>query len=151
MRRREETRVRLAATFFAGVALWAGANSAGADQDCWADAKKQSDANLCAENEYREADAELNRVYRAVLAVGKNDFKRLTREAQRAWLKYRDAHFAAVYPSGYYYATKRPMCERLILLRMTQARTVELRRFLPDHVDEDICNHYGPEDALPKQ
>jgi len=143
--------MRLAAALIAGATLCAGVKSAGADSDCWANAKKQSDATLCAEKEYREADAELNRVYRAVLALGNDDFKRLMRQAQRAWLKYRDAHFAAVYPEGYYYATKRPMCERLILLRMTQARTLELQRFLPDHVDEDICNHYGPEDAIPKQ
>jgi uncharacterized protein YecT (DUF1311 family) len=111
---------------------------------------KQSDRNWCAELEYREADAELNRVYQKVLGVGDDEFKRLMREAQRAWLKYRDAHLASVYPTGYHYAAMRPLCERATLTKMVKDRTIELRRFLPDYDDEDICNHYGPENAFPK-
>jgi uncharacterized protein YecT (DUF1311 family) len=132
-----------------GLSMFAGSTSPG--EDCWSGANTQSAMNLCAEKEYQAADAELNRVYQAVIALGNDEFKRLVREAQRAWLKYRDAHVASIYPPGYHYATKRPMCEKLLLMRMTRERTVELRRFLPDHIDEDICNHYGPEDAFPKR
>ena len=120
-------------------------------EDCWAEAKKQSDFNLCAQKESEAADAELNRVYQAVLKLGSPEAKRLVREAQRAWLRYRDAHMASIYPPGYLYATKRPMCEILVLTRMVQERTIQLRRFLPDHEDEDVCNHYGPEDAFPQK
>ena len=47
---------------------------------------------LCAVARFRAADAELNRVYRALLArEGTDDKNRgLLREAQRAWLNYRD-------------------------------------------------------------
>lgn len=52
----------------------------------------RSGLELCAVARFRAADAELNRVYRALLAREGADEKNrgLLRDAQRAWLSYRD-------------------------------------------------------------
>ena len=67
----------------------------------WADCKNpatQSDMNECAGTEYRAADAELNKVYKQLMATGDEPFRKRLQAAQRAWLAFRDAHLAATYP-----------------------------------------------------
>jgi uncharacterized protein YecT (DUF1311 family) len=76
------------------------------------------------------ADAELNRVYRTLvgtLGAGRRA-KLLT--AQRAWLKYRDAHcaFMASESEG---GTLEPVQRAACAVETTRARTRELRGALP--------------------
>src|SRR5512139_1437849 len=63
---------------------------------CW----KATDAaarNACAEAEYAEADRLLNMAYR--VATDGSELARRTalRDAERAWLAYRDAHLGAAF------------------------------------------------------
>jgi uncharacterized protein YecT (DUF1311 family) len=58
------------------------------------DAMSTRDMEDCASSEYKRADTELNRVYQETL---KKLQPQLLREAQRAWLAYRDAHCDAQY------------------------------------------------------
>ena len=70
------------------------------DLDC-ANAEAQLDLNFCAEEDWREADAELNDAYRAAVAAMKvvdadlpqaeRGAEETLRTAQRAWVAYRDA------------------------------------------------------------
>jgi uncharacterized protein YecT (DUF1311 family) len=68
------------------------------DIDC-AEARTQMEMNLCAGEEYRRADAELNRVWPQALGraraldkdSGRREAENRLRAAQRAWIAYRDA------------------------------------------------------------
>jgi uncharacterized protein YecT (DUF1311 family) len=74
------------------------------DVDC-ANAMAQSDLNICAEQDWQEADADLNRTYQEVMATMKaidadlppalQGAETALRTAQRAWISYRDAHCSA--------------------------------------------------------
>src|SRR5687767_11940624 len=88
------------------------------EADCFEKATTQLESNDCAARQYQEADAELNRVYKAILEKHKEDklFVEKLRAAQRAWLTYRDAEIEAKYPhagEAHYYGSIFPMCDSL--------------------------------------
>ena len=58
---------------------------------CYQADHSQQAMNHCAGDAYQRADAALNAQWKTVLEAFGEDRKRLL-EAQRAWLKYRDAH-----------------------------------------------------------
>ena len=58
--------------------------------DC-AHAMAQQDMNICADKDYRKADAELNRVYKKTVAGLDGHSRDLLRASQREWIKFRDA------------------------------------------------------------
>ena len=115
------------------------------EADCFDTAMTQLDTNDCAAAKYAKADAELNRVYQAVLEKHKDDalsVKKL-RAAQRAWLAFRDAELEAKYPhSGErgYYGSVLPMCYSLEKTRLTEERTQRLREWLDEGEEGDVCN-----------
>jgi uncharacterized protein YecT (DUF1311 family) len=114
---------------------------------CYDKAQTQFDLNSCAGEEYAGADAELNRVYKAVLEKYKGDSKFIEkfREAQRAWLKYRDAEFEAKFPYAdaahpfEYYGSVFPMCAAQFRAQLTRERIVKLRERLDDSEEGDVC------------
>lgn len=113
-------------------------------EDCFAKAVTQLESNSCADRQYREADAELNRVYKAVLEKYKKDpvFIDKLRAAQRAWLAWRDAEIEAKYPhaaEGNYYGSIFPMCDALYRERLTRERTRKLREWLDGGEEGDAC------------
>ena len=91
-----------------------------------------------------KADAELNRVYKQVRAMYKNDpqFLQHLKVAQRAWIKFRDAHMSARYPLDPDYPVrgaeeKDCMCYELASL--TGARTAQLEEWLKGTEEGDVC------------
>ncbi len=69
------------------------------------DARNQSEMNACAARDFEAADAELNRVWREAVASaraadgemdanadGRSSYESTLRDAQRAWIAFRDAH-----------------------------------------------------------
>jgi uncharacterized protein YecT (DUF1311 family) len=92
---------------------------------------------------YKSADAELNRVYQKILRDYKADltFIKKLKNAQRAWLVYRDAELAALYPDTAQgaYGSVNPMCRCNELQRLTEARTEELRRWITRTIEGDVC------------
>lgn len=113
--------------------------------DCFDKAVTQLDSNDCAARQYQEADAELNRVYKAILEKYKKDplFLDKLRVAQRAWLAYRDAEIEAKYPhanEGNYYGSIFPMCHSLYQTELTQARVEKLREWLDGGEEGDACS-----------
>ena len=99
--------------------------------DPCANAETQAEMNICAGKEYKAADATLNQVYRQLTAILNDEEKSQLKEAQTAWLKYRDLNcefIADQYKGG----TMRPMIHGLCLADVTKNRTTELRNQIKD-------------------
>jgi uncharacterized protein YecT (DUF1311 family) len=112
------------------------------------EAKTQLEMNSCAYGMYQEEDAELNRIYQKIPKKYKDDsvFIKKFREAQRAWLKFRDAQFGAMFPQildsrgQYNYGSVFPMCAGLYKARLTHLRVEELRLWLDGTEEGDVCS-----------
>jgi uncharacterized protein YecT (DUF1311 family) len=107
-------------------------------------AQSQGQMNQQACDEYKSADVELNRVYRRVLSEYKGDalFVRKMKNAQRAWIAYRDAHLESLYPAEnprFAYGSVYPMCRCMVLTEMTKQRTMLMRRWLTGEKEGDVC------------
>ncbi len=90
--------------------------------------------NDCAHQEYVKADAEMNRVYKqliSVLAADQAKDQTKLREAQRAWVKYRDANCESE-SSLNEGRTIYPMVYDICLTSMTEERTKRLKDMLAD-------------------
>ncbi|PYS25385.1 MAG: hypothetical protein DMF72_01860 [Acidobacteria bacterium] len=94
-------------------------------------AQTQAEMNICAGREYQAADAELNQVYRKLVAMLNDEEKSQLKGAQNAWLKYRDANCEFV-ADQYKGGSIRPMIDGLCLAGVTRNRTAELRDQIKD-------------------
>jgi len=86
----------------------------------------QFEMNQCAARDYRAADAILNQTYQRLVAMLDDEEKAQLKEAQTAWIKYRDANCEFV-GDQYKGGTMRPMIAALCLADVTKRRTTELR------------------------
>ena len=89
------------------------------------DAKTQLDLNQCFARAWQKADAELNALYQSVKRKLDGPGLANLLEAQRTWIKYRDANCegaAAQYEGG----SIQPMIRSACLERVTRARVVEI-------------------------
>ncbi|HSE83277.1 MAG TPA: lysozyme inhibitor LprI family protein [Thermodesulfobacteriota bacterium] len=73
----------------------------------------------CVDAETKRQDKRLNKVYSDLMSMQSSDYKKLLQEAQRVWIKYRDAN-CRLYATGY------SEC----LMKMTAERAKELERFI---------------------
>jgi uncharacterized protein YecT (DUF1311 family) len=103
----------------------------------------QSEMNSCEFAQYAKVDAELNSVYRKLIAKYKSDdeFVKKLRIAQESWLKFRDDDLASLYykeniPGAY--GSVHPMCKALELIRLTNERVNELKEMLNPE-EGDVC------------
>jgi uncharacterized protein YecT (DUF1311 family) len=100
-------------------------------QDPCANAQTTVEMRDCTGREYKQADDELNRVYRQLVARIGNDEGRKTalKSAQQDWIKYRDANcdFASYLNRG---GTIEPVVRYNCMTGMTVSRTKELREYL---------------------
>ncbi len=90
------------------------------------DAQTQAAMNMCAEKQFKAADAELNRAYNELSSKLEPNYRAKLKAAEVSWLKYRDdncGYETALYEGG----SMRPMVYAFCLERMTKARTAELR------------------------
>lgn len=106
----------------------------GQEVDCQ-NAMTQIDMTQCASQDYEAADAELNLAYQAAIAVmasidaglsaDQQGAENALREAQRAWITFRDQNCLA---EGYtwYGGTGQGMVELNCLARLTRVRTEDL-------------------------
>lgn len=99
--------------------------------DPCAKAETQAEMNICAGKEYKAADLLLNQVYRQLVAMLDDEEKTQLKEAQTAWLKYRDTNCDFV-ADQYKGGTIRPMILGYCLAEMTRNRTTELRSQIKD-------------------
>lgn len=119
---------RLAAAFL--LALWllpaapASAQKPAERNPC-DDPQAQSEMNICADNWFKAADAELNKAYGLLAAKLDAEMKAKLKAAEVSWLKYRDDNCdyeASAFEGG----SMQPLIRSSCLGRMTKARTAEL-------------------------
>ncbi|WP_406648412.1 lysozyme inhibitor LprI family protein [Aliisedimentitalea scapharcae] len=123
--------------FFLGVVLTFGSTSVALAQDCSAP-QTQSAMNECAAQFYRFADEDLNLAYGLARDMAKQidtyapsgqvSSVTLLRDAQRAWITYRDLACSAetMLAAG---GSMQPLLHFGCLERLTRARTEDLRSF----------------------
>jgi uncharacterized protein YecT (DUF1311 family) len=95
------------------------------------DSGTQAEMNICAGKEYKAADASLNRVYQQLVAMLEPEEKSQLKEAQTAWIKYRDTNCEFV-ADQYKGGSIRPMIYGLCLADVTRNRTSELKAQIED-------------------
>jgi uncharacterized protein YecT (DUF1311 family) len=91
-----------------------------------ADAQSQAEMTICWGKEYKAADAQLNKTYQGFMSKLDESEKVQLKNAQLAWLKYRDANCDFV-ADQYKGGTMRPMIAAICLADVTNARVTELR------------------------
>jgi uncharacterized protein YecT (DUF1311 family) len=104
-------------------------------QACTQKANTQSEINICANEEAKRVDIDLNRVYGELLSKAKSDPIALTkiRKAERAWVAYRDAFIDAMYPAKdkqAEYGSEFPMEAELIKVKLTREQIAGLEEIL---------------------
>jgi len=90
------------------------------------DPQTQSEMNMCADQDFRAADAQLNATYRQLAAKLDAHSKALLVDAERAWVAFRDKEctFETVGNEG---GSIRPMLYSGCLTTLTKARTRDLK------------------------
>jgi len=110
--------------------------------------QSQPEMNQEACAEYKKADTKLNQVYQQILREYKTDalFIQKMKQAQQAWVKFRDAHIELLYPlepkanPNQKYGSVYPMCNCLALTRITEKRTEELKEWIEGTEEGDVCS-----------
>src|ERR1041385_9267042 len=100
-------------------------------KDPCADAQSQAEMNICWGKEYKAADARLNEAYRQFMSKLDDEEKAQLKNAQLAWLKYRDANCDFV-ADQYKGGSIRPMIAAICLADVTNNRTTELKAQLKE-------------------
>ncbi len=106
--------------------LLAAAPALADDVDC-KNAQAQNDMNICADKDYRAADAVLNKVYKDMTKGMDAHTLDLLRKSQRAWIAFRDAEctYQNVENEG---GSIYPMVYSGCLTRLTKLRTQQLKQ-----------------------
>jgi uncharacterized protein YecT (DUF1311 family) len=116
---------------FVGLMTVASALGQGAKKAPCSNADTQAAMNICAGQEYKTADAALNRVYQQLVAKLAAEEKVQLKDVQTAWLKYRDTNCEFV-ADQYKGGSIRPMIHGLCLADVTRNRTSELKAQIKD-------------------
>jgi uncharacterized protein YecT (DUF1311 family) len=115
--------------------LWLAGTSINAQKpkkpDPCANPQTQTEMTQCAAEAYKAADKVLNQVYQQLVAKLDDEEKAQLKEAQTAWLKYRDTNCDFV-ADQYKGGTMRPMIYAGCLADVTKNRTSELREQIKD-------------------
>ncbi len=90
----------------------------------------QLEMNTQAFQDYEKADAKMTLLYKKVLKTFIEETpKKLFIEAQRAWIKYKEAHCKSV-ANDYEGGSMKPMIYSGCLMAITQQRTKQLQEYL---------------------
>jgi len=103
----------------------------------------QVELNNKAKSDYEKTDKELNQVYQKILQDYKSDtvFVKSMKEAQRQWVKFRDAQVKMKYPP-YKDSDESvlPMCRNYYLKELTTNRIKELKHWIDGVEEGDVCS-----------
>lgn len=107
----------------------------------------QVETNTCAGSEFGRADADLNRVWKAIQVKygDKPQFLVKLKTAQRQWLAFRDAEMEAMFPlapgqhANVQYGSVFPMCESQAKASLTRQRVEQLKVWLDGVQEGDVC------------
>jgi uncharacterized protein YecT (DUF1311 family) len=114
-------------------------------KNCIETAMTQLEMNKCAGIGYKEADAELNRVYNLIRTIYQDDtvFLSKLKNAQRTWIELRDADFELQFPHADepgYYGSVFPTCENGFKTQITLQRVEFLKRWLVGSEEGEVCS-----------
>lgn len=115
-------------------------------ENCSGTEATQLEMNRCASGKFKEADDELNRVYRQVQTAYSDDpvFLSKLKDSQRAWIKFRDAELAMMYPAlienPNHYGSIGPMCQAMYMEKITLERVSALKKWLSGAPEGDACS-----------
>jgi len=117
---------------------------------CNEKAKTQMEMNACASEEAARADADLNDVYRKVLAQAGKQEEAVTKikAAERAWIAYRDAYMDAMYPAKNKqaeYGSIYPMEADLLRAKLTKRQVTALKELLQQYGGDE---HSGASETV---
>lgn len=118
----------------------------GQDVDaCLEKAMTQSEMNRCEGVNYEKADAELNRVYKLIQKVYKDDGEFISKLiiSQRTWIKLRDADLEMHFPKENkqtQYGSVYPMCHSGVSTALTLQRVEYLKQWLEGVEEGDVCS-----------
>jgi uncharacterized protein YecT (DUF1311 family) len=103
-------------------------------------AQTQTAMDNKAKSEFDKVDAELNQIYQKIIHDYSDDsiFIKNLREAQRLWVKFRDAQVNMKYPSDEE-GSVFPMCRYYYLSELTSERIKELKPWLEGVEEGDDC------------
>ena len=96
-----------------------------------AEAQSQAEMNICWGNQYKAADAQLNKTYQQLIARLDADEKAQLKNVEATWLKYRDANCEFV-ADQYKGGSIRPMIYAMCMADVTTNRTTELKHQIED-------------------
>jgi uncharacterized protein YecT (DUF1311 family) len=103
----------------------------------------QDEMNKHACTEQKEAEQQLNKIYADILSKYHADktFIHNMKNAQRAWLSYREAQVKSLYPhkNSAKYGTVYPMCRCHSLAEITTNRIKELEQWTQGIEVGDVC------------
>lgn len=119
----------LAAVFLTWMWHVSGLGAVWASEKACEDAMTTAEMRDCLNRRYAEADDELNRVYKQLLAQLGPERRKLLRETQKAWIEFRDKH-AAFVASDVEGGTLYPIIEVSERALMTERRIEELKERL---------------------
>jgi uncharacterized protein YecT (DUF1311 family) len=106
------------------------ASAQGTKIDC-SNAVTQVEMDRCASSQYKAVDADLNKVYKQVLGMVQTQAKDKLRQAQRAWVNYRDRHCQTVGAQAEG-GSMQPLLITSCLTELAAARIAELEKLLPE-------------------
>lgn len=89
-------------------------------------AQTQAEMNQTAIKDYKVSDAKMTATYKKVLATMDSNGKQLLIAAQRAWIKYKEAHCASV-ANEYEGGSMKPLILYSCLKEITDARIEQLK------------------------
>jgi len=149
----------LACVLILSSSTWAQEHKVFEECDKKAPTGSQAYLNDCAHADYQSAENELNQAYEELLKKAADEPVAVEKikAAQSAWVAFRNAQIAALYPHDVpdkrlEYGTVYPMCVSLLKSELTQQRTKMLREMLHP-LEDDVCSNglYYPERTnLPK-
>jgi len=87
----------------------------------------QMELNAEANGKYKKADAELNKVYKELVALLSPERKALLVKAQRAWITFRDTHCRFT-DSSYEGGSMQPMIYAMCMQEITEQRVKQLKQ-----------------------
>jgi len=107
----------------------------------YAETQVEMTATAC--NEMDKADAQLNQVYKKVLAKYQNDQMFINKfiTAQKKWIAFRDAYADSMYipENKESYGSVFPMCHCAFLQNITNDRVKQLQVWLNGIEEGDVC------------
>jgi uncharacterized protein YecT (DUF1311 family) len=119
-----------------------------ATSECLPKAQSQAEMEQCSSADMNAAEKEMNLTYRAILKryADRPVFIQRLREAQRAWLRLRDAQMAMRFPIAaqenprHEWGSAYPMCYAMYKAELTRRRTKELKEWQDGVPEGDVCS-----------